>query len=321
MRLIFGFLSFLLKPFFWLYTKVLTMPKPPTPKKKRVVESRAHREIRHALRRIAMDIKKDPTVHEFNLEQLKSLGIRVDRMTLDGTSPHKKPSYFAPYPAHLLTLDHDEEEILQGQYTGIDGENYMSLTDPSGRAHTMDIHLRHHIGHCEDYCEEERTPWTSKCIADYPFMEGLYKSFPPAYGCSKTTDLNGSTHPHVKAIMWQGLVAKDSTILRGELSPIVEIMISQFLQTRFVDHMVAPVNFTVYLLAIIISLLSTNITTMLQVLIISLMGFKARVIEAYFKDQTLILRPSEMLDFTHANNAGFKTFVQWYLGPPIGDTS
>ncbi|PGH35029.1 hypothetical protein GX50_02163 [[Emmonsia] crescens] len=274
------------------------MPNPPIPKKKRVVESLAHREIRNTLRRIAMDINKDLTVHEFNQEQLKSLGIRVDRMALDETSPHKKPSYFAPYPAHLLTLDHDEEEeILQGKYNGIDGENYMSLTDPSGRAHTMDIHLRYHINHSENYCEEERTPWTSKCIGDYLFMNGLYKSFPPAYGCSNTTDLDGSTHPHVKAVMWQGLVAKDSTILRGELSPIVEIMISQFLQTRFVDHMVAPV------------------------LIISLMGFKARVIEAYFKDQTLILRPSEMLDFTHANNAGFKTFVQWYLGPPIGDTS
>lgn len=212
-----------------------------------------------------MDINKDLTVHEFNQEQLKSLGIRVDRMALDETSPHKKPSYFAPYPAHLLTLDHDEEEeILQGKYNGIDGENYMSLTDPSGRAHTMDIHLRYHINHSENYCEEERTPWTSKWLAqlvlyskiilyltrvssigDYLFMNGLYKSFPPAYGCSNTTDLDGSTHPHVKAVMWQGLVAKDSTILRGELSPIVEIMISQFLQTRFVDHMVAPVNFTI----------------------------------------------------------------------------
>ncbi|PGH31921.1 hypothetical protein GX50_05304 [[Emmonsia] crescens] len=92
------------------------------------------------------------------------------------------------------------------------------------------------------------------------------------------------------------MVAKDSTILHGELFPIVRIMITQFWKRKFAHQMVSPV------------------------LIISLMGFKARVIEAYFEDQTLVMRPTNMYGFTHANPAAFKTFVQWYMGPPIEDT-
>lgn len=52
----------------------------------------------------------------------------------------------------------------------------------------------------------------------------------------------------------------------------------------------------------------------------SLMGLQARVIEAYFRDQTLVLRLTKMYDFTHGNTAAFKTFVQWYMGEPVGDT-
>lgn len=55
-------------------------------------------------------------------------------------------------------------------------------------------------------------------------------------------------------------------------------------------------------------------------MIISLMGFRPRVIEAYFKDNRLVLRPTKLYDFTHGNDAAFKTFAQWYLGSPIGDT-
>ena len=46
-----------------------------------------------------------------------------------------------------------------------------------------------------------------------------------------------------------------------------------------------------------------------------------RVIEAYFDGQELIMRHTEPYDFTFLNAAGFKTFAQWLMGPPIGDTS
>lgn len=50
------------------------------------------------------------------------------------------------------------------------------------------------------------------------------------------------------------------------------------------------------------------------------MGFTARVIEAYPQDGALVLRATKMYDFTHANDAAFAEFCQWYLGDAIGDT-
>ncbi|KKZ60119.1 hypothetical protein EMCG_05144 [[Emmonsia] crescens] len=230
--------------------------------------------MRYALRRIALSIK-DLAVNEFDLEQLKSLNIRVDPMILDETSPHK-PSYFAPYPEHLV-LDPDEE-ALGGAYNGIYDE-MEPFTRPANRAYEMNKHLSHYIYYCSLFCEEERTPWTTKCVGDYPF-QGLYKYAEPAYGCYRITDLNDPTYPHVKAVMYNNMVATDSTILHGELFPIVRIMITQFWKRKFAHQMVSPV------------------------LIISLMGFKARVIEAYFEDQTRSHAPDKY----------------WYMGPPIGDT-
>ncbi|KAK2801206.1 hypothetical protein FQN51_005521 [Onygenales sp. PD_10] len=222
------------------------------------VESPTHIAMRHDLRRIALRIK-DLAVDEFSPEQLKSLNIRIDPMILDETSP-RKPSYFAPYPAHLVP--DPDEEVLGGAYNGID---------------------------------DEMEPFT-RPANHYPF-QGLYKYAEPAYGCYRITDLNGPTYPHVKAVMYNNMVTTDdSMILYGELFPMVRIMITQFWKAQFAHQMVSPV------------------------LIISLMGFKARVIEAYFKNQILAVRPTKMYDFTHANPAAFKMFVQWYMGPPVGDT-
>lgn len=58
---------------------------------------------------------------------------------------------------------------------------------------------------------------------------------------------------------------------------------------------------------------------MLQVLIISLMGLQARVIEAFFQCQSLVLHPTKMYDSSHGNPNAFKTFAQWYMGKPMGD--
>lgn len=63
------------------------------------------------------------------------------------------------------------------------------------------------------------------------------------------------------------------------------------------------------------------LTYMLQVLIFSLMGVQARVIEAFFQGHKLVLRPTKMYDFSHGNHNAFETFAQWYIGKPIGITT
>lgn len=52
------------------------------------------------------------------------------------------------------------------------------------------------------------------------------------------------------------------------------------------------------------------------------MGLQARVIEAFFHGENLVLRPTKMYDFSHGNSDAFKSLAQWYiLGEPSGDTT
>lgn len=77
-------------------------------------------------------------------------------------------------------------------------------------------------------------------VGDYPF-KGLDRDKQPVFGCYHIRDMDGSTYPHVKAVMYNNLVPKDNTLLLGEILPILRIMIAQFWKAWFVHHMVSPV--------------------------------------------------------------------------------
>lgn len=53
-------------------------------------------------------------------------------------------------------------------------------------------------------------------VADYPF-KGLDRDLQPEFGCYNITDTRDPKYPHVKAIMYNNLVATDSTFLFGEI--------------------------------------------------------------------------------------------------------
>ncbi|PGG95358.1 hypothetical protein AJ80_09974 [Polytolypa hystricis UAMH7299] len=46
------------------------------------------------------------------------------------------------------------------------------------------------------------------------------------FNLQQLKNLDGPTYPHVKAVMYNNLVATDSTILCGELLPIFRIMLT-----------------------------------------------------------------------------------------------
>ncbi|KAL4786894.1 hypothetical protein BJX76DRAFT_63937 [Aspergillus varians] len=262
----------------------------------KTVESHAHREMREAIRRITLGVK-NLKVNEFDLQQLKALNIRIDPISLNENSPHR-PTFFAPYPSGLMP--ETDDNALGGAYNGVDDDEPDSFfhsyySCPNDRAYAVNNHLMSYISWCHTLHKGTEIPWTSGCPGDYPFT-GLDKDEQPNHACFAITDMDGPTHPHVKAIMLNNMVASESTILCGELLPALRVMLMQFKKTRFLRQMVAPV------------------------MIISLMGLKARVIEFYFSNNSLVVRPTKMFDFTHANDAAFKTLAQMYLGKPIGDT-
>ncbi|KAL4912051.1 hypothetical protein BDW62DRAFT_216632 [Aspergillus aurantiobrunneus] len=229
----------------------------------KIVESHARRQMREALTHITRNVR-DFGVDEFNLRQLKGLNIRIDPLVLDETSPHKSV-YLASYPGDLLP--ETDAEALGGTYNGIDDDQpdsfFHCYSCPNDRSHVVNNHPQ------------------------------AYIQWMPSHECFTVTDMDGPSYTHVKAIMQNNMVAKDSTILCGELLPALRIMLTQLKKQRFSHHMVSPY---------------------VQVMVISLVEMKARVIELYFSKGTLVVRPTKLYDFTHRNNAAFKTLAQWYLG-------
>lgn len=125
----------------------------------RVVESEpfAHRQVRAALKQLALDLK-NLQVDEFDLQQLKKLNIDVDFITLEETS--NKPSYFAPYTDHMVLEPSDDD--LGGTYNGPDDEMEHPLTRPTDRAYMINNRLLSYISYYNLNAKEERTPWISK---------------------------------------------------------------------------------------------------------------------------------------------------------------
>ncbi|KAB8264339.1 hypothetical protein BDV32DRAFT_135271 [Aspergillus pseudonomiae] len=256
------------------------------------METMARRNMRAALQQLTRSVR-DSGFTEFSQQELqKNYNIEVDLMVLDEASS-LKPSYFAPCRSPIP----DPSADTSGEpYKGQDHETEYSFTRPVDRAYVMwNMHLAYYMSFCDSSVTGERTPWISQCVGETPFR-GLFKYEQPEFGCYEITYLDGPSYPHVMAVIYNNLVATDDTVLCGELLPILRIMLAQLMKWEFVHQMVSPV------------------------LIISLMGLKVRVIEAFFKDQKLVVRPTKMYDFTHGNDAAFKVFAQWYMGQPIGDT-
>ncbi|PIG82026.1 hypothetical protein AARAC_010261, partial [Aspergillus arachidicola] len=104
-------------------------------------------------------------------------------------------------------------------------------------------------------------------------------------------------YPHLKAMMYSNLNGTDGTILRGEVSMALHLMIVQMRRARFLDHMIAPV------------------------LLFSFMGPQhVRLVETYFDGSSVVARPSRPFDLRKKNEAAIKELGQWYFGKPVGNT-
>ncbi len=131
------------------------------------VDSPARREARAGIKKIAKAIK-DLGVDELDLQQLKSLNIRVDFLSLDGVSPHRA-TFFAPCPADQLPDFNDD--TVSHPYNGIDDDPKPDSVfycpgfhRPLDRSIGINIHLDSYIQSCRysRYFTGREFPWTSK---------------------------------------------------------------------------------------------------------------------------------------------------------------
>ncbi|RAH58105.1 hypothetical protein BO85DRAFT_487913 [Aspergillus piperis CBS 112811] len=91
---------------------------------------------------------------------------------------------------------------------------------------------------------------------------------------------------------------KNAKVLRGEVMVILRLIIAQMKSVRFVEQFTAPV------------------------LLYSFMGPQhARLIEAYFDGNSLIMRPTRLFDLRKMDADVIRTLGQWFSGLTIGDAT
>ncbi|RAK89620.1 hypothetical protein BO79DRAFT_172117 [Aspergillus costaricaensis CBS 115574] len=257
------------------------------------MESNAESRDRHTLRKALTLLERDFSSLEdqgyYTLDEtlLKRYHIQTEPLSLR-CNDSLAPKFFGPFLAQ--GIPEPTEEYVDRDY------NTARLTLSSEYGRLIYIYLQSYIRKLMIDFPAVRRVWSSNQIGDYGFGN-LYRTFEPEFGTLSIFHVAKAARPHIKCIMHNDLNADDSHLLYGEVLTIVRIILGQLKQKVFVNDMIAPV------------------------LLFSLNRQRPRVIEAYYDGQKLVLRHTKSYDFTNLDKAEFKTFAQWFLGDPIGDTS
>ncbi|KAJ5113879.1 hypothetical protein N7456_002413 [Penicillium angulare] len=206
--------------------------------KPKLSESPERQGIRETLKNIAIDAEQ-LGLDSFDPKQLAGLNVRLEHMDMNETSS-SKPLYFAPYPDHQLPYAGDQ---LGGMEKEVGDDRWGREFDR--HCYQLADVIQTNIDHSSYHFNEHNfplAPWTSMEPGDYPYVAmdfGL--EYRARYLTYEITDIDDTEHPHVKLIVRQGMDATDSTILRGELIPMVATMVVQSLRKRLLNHIVFPV--------------------------------------------------------------------------------
>ncbi|CAP79721.1 hypothetical protein E8E15_005534 [Penicillium rubens] len=263
------------------------MPSKPTP-----AESNDHLKQR----KILIDLEEvidQLEVHTLDASQIDELNIKHHPMTLDKDSD-LQPRFFAP----RHNLPRPTDELIQ------DAVGYLThplaFQDSMTRAYHFERTWADYAFHetSRPY-NKEHDPWRSMAVCEHNPFKGLYKYDKPDFGVFHIWDVASPAFPHMKAVAWNGLETESSKVCRGELLIILRLMLGQLRKVRLLHHDVAPI------------------------MIVSLIGKRGRLLESYFEGESLILRCSDLYDFSdeQTTSMAYKAFAEWYLGAPAGKTA
>ncbi|PLN86611.1 hypothetical protein BDW42DRAFT_158122 [Aspergillus taichungensis] len=255
------------------------------------VEPRDRYNLRKALTIMERDIKALEKTETFILDQsvLKQYKVRILPLSLE---PYDSlaPKFFTSFAPK--DMPEPTEQYVDDEY-----DNHM-ITRSCDYGRLISNYLDSYVGNLVFDCPGVSRTWLQHQIGDYNFGDNsLWRMYKPEFGTMDIRHVSDASKPHIKCIMHNDIDVDDDHLLYGELYTVIHIMLGQLKLKGFVNDMVAPV------------------------LLFSLNQQHPRVIEAYFDGQELLLRHTKRYDFTYLNAAGFKTFAQWLMGDPIGDTS
>ncbi|RAH48836.1 uncharacterized protein BO95DRAFT_460691 [Aspergillus brunneoviolaceus CBS 621.78] len=128
--------------------------------------------------------------------------------------------------------------------------------------------------------------------------EDLFECNEPEFGTPELVEAKrGRESPHMKAMVYNNLDDNENTLLRGEVVITLRVINGQMRRSRFFEHSTVPV-----------------------LLLFFLGPQHARVIELYFDGSSVVMRPTRLFDLREKDETLIRTFAQWFLGEPTGET-
>ncbi|KKA22961.1 hypothetical protein T310_3012 [Rasamsonia emersonii CBS 393.64] len=172
-------------------------------------------------------------------------------------------------------------------------QNYLQHFLPAYRSRSPDV--KYTVGDSSGWCYED--------LGNYRFRGQLWEHDmfvpdprPPWY-MSYVYHHHDTRFPHIKCTMFYDIDGDNETLLRGELLALIRIMRGILRKRCFIEHNIAPV------------------------LLFSVMGHHARILQAHFDGNELVVQCSKLYSFEHEQDAPLDFFAQWFLSAPTGKTT
>ncbi|KAL1968426.1 hypothetical protein VTN77DRAFT_1955 [Rasamsonia byssochlamydoides] len=277
-------------------------------------QSDAHEKVLESLDVIYRLVEEDTRVY-LDTMFTNALNIKCEDLVLNGDGSYSAPAYpcfFQPCPldrlgAHPIDPEHSptQAEIRSNDacWEGVPILKESYLDEADFMCSIMDWNFRAYKRKAEDNRQIKLmslTNWRpvqfSNSVIHDAFEETVFNSM-------KWTPINAwqppKGQPHVMFTMAHGYLGDEKLLLRGEVLAIVAAMITRLERRSLQSHNIIPV------------------------MVFSFMGGKqGRILQAYFNSQGLVIRKTQLYDFSTSEKAKLSTelFLQYMTSDMIGDT-
>ncbi|OJD16610.1 hypothetical protein AJ78_03250 [Emergomyces pasteurianus Ep9510] len=207
---------------------------------------------------------------------LKHLGIQQPQMSM---SLEEEPLFFRLYNA---LIQPPEIDTLTDYYPEFD-------ESPFRNAENLGWYLNQYF----QLPNEDLNPPGSTYVdfGSFKFGKLVDISKEPRWQVQAAWNMAHSTVPHMKVLMYSGIIGNKNELFREELLVIIDVMYRRLNTKSLRLHIIAPV------------------------LLFSVVGMHhIRVLEAYFNGEELVVRATELYDLEHRNHKLLIQLSKWWLG-------
>ncbi|EGC45060.1 conserved hypothetical protein [Histoplasma capsulatum var. duboisii H88] len=210
---------------------------------------------------------------------LRHLGIQQLWMSM---SLENEPLFFRPYNA---LIQPPEIDTLTDYYPEFD-------ESPFRNAENLSWYLNQYFQNCTLPNQDLNPPGSSYIdFGSFKFGKLMDVFKHPRWQVQAAWNIAHATVPHMKVLMYSGIIGNRDELFRGELLAIIDVMCRRLNTKSLRPHIIAPV------------------------LLFSVVGMHhIRVLEAYFNGKELVVRATGLYDLEHRNHKLLIQLSKWWLG-------